>query len=468
MAIYTQHEALGKYNEDYSLIRTVIEGDRAIKSAKEAYVPRLSGQDDDEYKAYIGRAAFENYSARVMDGLVGLAFSKEPIITVPKAMDKLVEDISLADLSLNDFATDLVREVLTVGRCGLLIDLPNMDTTKLTKAQVELLNVRPYSKIYQTESILNWRYKLVNNVQVIDMVILSESVDNWITDYESKSETIYRVLILREGVYTQEIFKETSKDKYTVEETIVPMLNGKTMGFIPFISLTPDKLTLTPAKPPILDLVNVNLSHFKLLTDFYHGAHFTALPTANFFVGNVDSTTTIKLGASTANVFNDPSGSASYLEFQGAGLSTLSTEKDVLVTRMAALGARFLADDKKVAETAESQETRSSGERAILISAVTTISHGITRMLEIMAQWMNITGEINYELNKDYNLSEISPAFLKELWNGSQIGKVTDRMIYDALVGGEVVDSTTYSFEDYQTDMEAQESKMSFKPVANV
>lgn len=465
MAIDTINPSLNKYLPDMALIRTIIEGDRALKAKGETYVPRLSGNDNAEYNAYITRPSFENYTARVLDGLTGLSFSKSPVTKVPTAMDAIKEDVSLSDLSLDDLVTELVREVLTVGRCGVLIDMPQSPSEQLTKAQVEAMNIRPYAKIYKSESIINWRYKLVNNVQTTDMIILCEQREEWEDDYTQEIETIYRVLIMRDGVYNQEVW-EKGEGGFELKEVFTPMMNGNTMNFIPFISVTPDKLTLNPVKPPMLDLATVNLSHFKLLVDFYHGAHFTALPTANFFVGNINAKeTTIKLGSSSANIFTDPNGHAEYLEFQGSGLTTLSTEKDVLVNRMASLGARFLADDKKVAETNESQETRSSGERAILISAVTTISGGVTRMLEIMAQWMNVSGDISYQLNKDYNLKQLNPQFLKELIVGVQTGDITPKILYDNLVAGEVItDPETYTFDEYTKDKESELSKMSFQP----
>jgi len=55
MSIDTLHRNLNQYTDDYTLIRTLIAGDRAIKQAGETYVPRLSGQDDKEYRAYISR-----------------------------------------------------------------------------------------------------------------------------------------------------------------------------------------------------------------------------------------------------------------------------------------------------------------------------------------------------------------------------------------------------------------------------
>lgn len=464
MAIDTINPSLNKYLPDMELIRTIIEGDRALKAKGETYVPRLSGNTNDEYKAYVTRPSFENYTARVLDGLVGMSFAKDPIAKVPTAMDAIKEDVSLSDLSLDDLVTELVREVLTVGRCGVLIDMPQSPSEQLTKAQVEAMNIRPYAKIYKSESIINWRYKLINNVQTTDMIILCEQYEEWEDDYTQEIETIYRVLIMREGVYNQEVWEKGERG-FELKEVFTPIMSGKTMNFIPFISVTPDKLTLNPVKPPMLDLATVNLSHFKLLVDFYHGAHFTALPTANFFVGNIPKETTIRLGASTANVFSDPSGHAEYLEFQGSGLTTLSTEKDVLVNRMASLGARFLADDKKVAETTESQETRSSGERAILISAVTTISSGVTRMLQIMAQWMNVSGDISYQLNKDYNLKTIDAQFMKELITGVQTGDITPKILYDNLVAGEVIaDPETYTYEEYKKDKEAMQSNMTFAP----
>jgi len=389
--------------------------------------------------------------------MTGLVFAKLPIVEAPTAMDMIINDITLTRMHIDDLATELVREVLQVGRAGLLIDMPKSPSDALTKAQVEALNIRPYMRMYKSETIINWREVLINNVLTLDMVILREEDTRWLNEYESETETIYRVLILRDGVYTQEIFRSNGKKEWEKDaEIIIPMMNGKTLNFIPFVAITPDKLTINPQKPPMLDIAVVNLSHFKLAVDHSHGMHFTALPTANFFVGNMPRDTTIKLGASTANIFNDPNGHAEYLEFTGSGLTTISNEKDTLVKRMASLGARFLSDDKKVAETAESMETRSSGERAILISATATISWGITKALEIMAKWMNISGDISYRLNQDYNLTKIDASFLKEMVVGNVTGAITNKMLYDTLVDGEIIkNGDKYTFDEYMADRDA-------------
>ena len=89
MSVDTKHELYLKGLNSWKLSRDVIAGDEAIKDAGEYYVPSLDGQDANEYKSYVGRPVFENFSARTLDGLTGLVFTKPPTLKASKKMLEL-------------------------------------------------------------------------------------------------------------------------------------------------------------------------------------------------------------------------------------------------------------------------------------------------------------------------------------------------------------------------------------------
>ena len=68
-------------------IRDVLAGQDAIHKAGLKYLPELSEQDDDEYKAYLFRALFFNATSRVADTLSGLVFRKPPALQVEPIKD---------------------------------------------------------------------------------------------------------------------------------------------------------------------------------------------------------------------------------------------------------------------------------------------------------------------------------------------------------------------------------------------
>ena len=471
MAVDTLHPLYDDNKDTWSFLRDSVEGSRAIKAGGKTYVPELSGQTPAEYKAMINRPSYENFTQRTLDGLTGLIFSKAPIVTAPKALEDLFDNIDAQGKPLTDLAQETVEEVETVGRVGLLVDAPSVDVTGMSAADAEALNLRPFIKQYTTENIINWKHETINNEQVLSMVVLKESKDVWEDMFTNKPETFYRVLHLDEnGIYTQTIYEEVVENNSTVKtykqgEIFQPRMNGKTLSYIPFVSINPASLDITPEKSPLYDLADVNLTHFKTNVDYYHGMHFTALPTGWGAGIQKQEGDSIKLGGSEFHLFDNPQAKLEFLEFKGDGLGTLEREKEQLKQSMVILGANMLQGDKNVAEAENTVAMRSSGERATLISIADTCSRGMTRALEIMGEWLKASGEVEYSLNRDYNLTQMSPQMITAMVSGWQMSAFTLQDIFNQWKKGEMIDESV-TFEDWQSQREIEAPVMTVTPDA--
>jgi len=458
MPVDTLHPLYVEYQPKWKFSRDAIDGDDSIKAGGTTYVPKLSGQDEDQYKAYLNRAMFEGYTQRVLDGLTGLIFSKAPTVIAPKQLEDLFTNIDLQGSTLTDYAQDLANEVESVGRVGGLIDMGVSEGKN-----------RPYATIYKTENIINWRYQNIGNENVLSLVVLQELEDDWIDIFTNEPKTIYRVLQLttnedtqplhyEQHIYRPNIDNVTKKVNGFNIEVIVPLRKGKMLERIPFVGITPEKLTLNPEKPPLYDVCKVNVAHFKLNVDYYHGMHFTALPTpygAGIQAQEIENAN-FKIGSTSFTWFTQPQAKLSYLEFEGKGLETLENEKAKLVEAMVVLGSNMLQGDKKTAEAENTVAMRSAGQNASLISTADTISRGITKLLEIMAEWMGASGKVSYDLNTDFNLTQISPQLLKEIIAGNTLGKIPLQVVYDSLKDGELLSESIKDFEAFKTALEEE------------
>jgi len=434
----------------------------AIEGEVKGYVPRLADQSNDEYKAYIERPSFFNATSRTLDALVGLIHSKEAEINIPQQIALMAENITLDNDTLEDFAKSLTIEALSVGRVGVLVDMPSVDRSQYTQAQAEALNLRPYARMYKAESIVNWHSVNVNGVNKLSMVVLKEIYEADTADEFTKEEKIrYRVLDLYDGFYRQRIFQEVNKDYVAVGE-VLPMANGLRLDYIPFIFIGSSSLKSSCDKPPLLDLVEVNISHFKNEVDLEHGCHFTALPTPVITGYQGADNEKLKIGSTSIFTFSDPQAKAFYLEFNGTGLTTLENRAAVKEKRMAVLGARLLLDEKKTAEATETVAMRSSGERSVLMSAAMTISSGITKMLQIMAEWENVSGDIVYNLNTDYNLNTMDAQLLAQLMAGVQGGTTPLSVLFYNMKQGELIEEGM-DFEAFQAGIETAPPTLSVK-----
>lgn len=452
MAVNEKHPEYLKNLTKWQLMRDALAGE----VAKEKYVPKLSDQEAEEYSAYVGRAEFYNATARTQVALTGLLFAKPPKVELPEALKTIGENISLDDDTLEALAKNIADECLSVGRCGVLVDLPSVEKSDYSKLEAERLNLRAYATLYKAENIINWKTTKINGSNVTSLVVLAETYAEPTQDeFVDKIKTRYRVLDLHEGYYRQRVFSETKAGNFEVVSEIYPSANGQKLEYLPFTFFNVNDLKTAVEKPPLLDLAKVNISHFRSEVDLEHGTHFTALPTPYVTGYQGESSEKLKIGSTAVWVINDPSAKVGFLEFSGAGLSTLENRIAVKEKRMSILGARLLLDEKKTAEATETLQMRKSGENAVLTSVAATISEGIVSFLKDIAFFENIAGEnLIYEINTDYNLTMIEPQLLAQIIAGIQSGDIPNEVLYDALLKGELMPETIQSYEDYQAKIE--------------
>lgn len=467
MAIDTKRREYTTYSPQWRMMRDCIAGDDHIKAGGTLYVPKLDDQSDTDYKAMLNRAVFENFTSRTLDGVTGLIFAKAPLVEAGAKLTQLFDNIDLDESTLTDLAQSVVSEVVTVGRCGILVDMPNINTDGMTQAQVEAMNIRPYAKVYPTESIINWKTDTVNNVPKLTMLVLFETYDKWLNQFESEEAVRYRAYTIEGGVCVVTIYEKNGDGKFEATDMPQPIImNGRNIDFIPFVSITPENITITPAKSPLYDLAKVNINYFQTAVDYAHGAHFTALPTAYIAGHQIPDGQAIKLGSTAFHVFNNPQAKMEFLEFQGDGLQTLERKMTYSKQSMSVLGARMLqSESAQIAENTLAMKT--SGERAVITSLADTVSRGIKKVLEYMAMWMGDNAPITFELNTDYNLTTMTSKEVNDLVTAWLSGGITEYDLFLNLQKGEIIDESA-TYEEWQAMKQEEQPKMTVTPnVAN-
>ena len=350
--------------------RDAFEGSDAVKARATAYLPALEGHQgsSQKYDAYKTRAVFYNATARTVAGLLGSVFRAAPSWTFPAAIEDDLTDVTLMGRPLVSFALMAFKELLVTGRVGVQVDMPN-------KEPAAGATTRPYWVLRRAEDILSWRTVVRDGQEILTRVVLSEVVeeDNPKDEWSPTLVDQIRVLELvsqASGATTYQIRRfrnkkasEEAEDQWKQhDEVIVPLKHGDRLTYIPFQFIGPTSVTPAIEKSPILDIADVNLSHYRTSADFEHGAHVTALPTP--WVSGVDPelVDTFPIGSDTAWVLQHPQAQAGMLEFTGDGLKTLERSLSVKQEQMASLGARLIESRKAAAETAEALRLAMSGD----------------------------------------------------------------------------------------------------------
>lgn len=445
MPVNSTHPAYDLNLETWQRIRDVIAGDAAIKRGGEKYMPRLDSQSDAEYQAYIGRGFFYNATARTVSGYLGLIFRKDPIFELPNksaalhpALKAFVNDVDLVGTTLDDYSKNTVSEVIALGRIGTLVDWHQPEN-------------RAYLTAYPAESIFNWRERRINGKLKLSLVVLSETANGESGDpFEIKLIPQIRVLKLSDGsspVYQVEIWQLVPKEgndkerEWKLIQSLTPLRLGKPLDGIPFVFHGASNSRPNIEKPPVEDIVAANLDHYRLNTDYKHGMHFTALPTA--FVTGFDKGTQLRIGSTTAWVTETVGATAQYLEFQGDGLMSFERAMDRTERLMTSLGSRLLQGEQTFAQTAEAMTVRAKGEESVIGGIAKSVSDSINQLLCWVAWWHSSKespwdfseGDFAYKLNRDFDFEGLSANDLSALVSAWQSGGISrDTLLHNLRV----------------------------------
>jgi len=74
-----KHDDYEYRQPDWLMIRDFVEGERRVKAKGTAYLPRLDGQTEDNYKAYLRRTKFFPAVDKTLNALLGLLFRQAPV-----------------------------------------------------------------------------------------------------------------------------------------------------------------------------------------------------------------------------------------------------------------------------------------------------------------------------------------------------------------------------------------------------
>jgi hypothetical protein len=408
MSIDTRGTVYQSFYERWVKVRTVLEGEEAIKEAGTSFLPMLSGQDVKSYSAYLNRGSFYNASSRTVVGLHGAIMRRPAVIKIPKRLKPFLPRITTGGQSLNSVISTVVDELLGTGFYGIYVDVStNKDGSP-----------RPYLSLYDCLSIFRCTTRMVGDEEKIDQLILKEEREekSETSSYETEIVEYLKEIILDEDNYVvvrqyrQDATEGENKGKWIPVpfnddgdfELRPTKAGGKRLDEIPFVFFGATRNSPIPTKPPLMDLINLNIKHWQVSTDYWHGIHVCALPTP-YAIG-FPTDTAFHLGPEKCLVTDNPEGSCGYMEFTGTGMGAVLDSLRELKKDMAVVGARLLLETPKAGvEAAETVRLHSSADTATLTNIANNTEEGFKRVLTYACWYINeMHPGSEFSRNKDF------------------------------------------------------------------
>jgi len=474
MPVDTVHKDVEAMCKTWETIDDLLEGQRAVQAKQTTYLPRLPGQRVvvyegtvvDLYRKYLERAVLLPFISPLLSRLLGMIFRKAPVYQVPQSILPDMENITLEApaVTAEGFAKKVVRENLTLGRGAIVVDWDNT-------------NGRAYQRLYCADDVVNWAYALVGAQPVPRRIVLEEDVYEDVPGDPFAAEEIeqYRVLELVGdpspgyplGYLQHQLWREV-KDKeghatgqwMPYGDPVVPMRRGQPLAFIPVVPFNPFCLSLEVEKPPMQDLSELLIAHYRLSADYYTLLHHCGAGAVLFGRGfsqaEQASVTTVGGGAL---VFAENAGAAlEYIQTNGQSGSEIKAAMAELVMQMGmAAGRLLLSQQKNVAESGAAMEMQFSGEDASLQQIAGTCAMALEEAMKIHVWWSSDVAlpsdvqDVSVELNDQFITSRMSAQDVLSLTTAADAGAMTDEDLFWNLKRAEMLDPET-TYEEWEAE----------------
>lgn len=469
--------------ERWSIVRDVVSGDNALRT--DIYLPTLNVSDTSvenigRNKAYRSRAVWYPATQFTLEGLVGLAFHRDPVTELPTELEYLLKDCDGLGVSLYQQSQAVLSNNLAVGRHGLFVDWS------------EALG-HPVVKAYHAESIINWRYDIVDGKATLCMVVLEEEaeeedgewgiavVKQWREITVNDAGNV-QVRLWREDTGTtktkQLVSLGTVKNAATGEERVIEALELRSRGAVlteipfAFIGANNNDASIDPS--PLYGLAQLNLAHFRNSADYEDSV---------FFCGQVQpwiSGLTEQWRDFMQNPFVlDANGERRYtgqkmyigsrsplLLPQGASFGMAQAQPNSLAkeamehkeAQMVAVGARMI-EATKVNKTATGENNDREATTSVLSLCVSNVSEGYQKAIGFCARYLDMKEQDfadAFKIQQDFVQLQANPQLMAELTKSWQSGLLAKNDVRDFFRRLGLI-ATERSNEDIDKDVEEEE-----------
>lgn len=447
----------------YRLVSDCYAGERAIKGgvtygsgghyngggsevfiAFSPYLPDPSPKSEKDevrasrYRVYLDRAVFYNVTRRTVKALAGAVFAKYPMLALD-GLEYLEQDIDGSGQALVQQAKKAFIQCLLKGRGGLLADMPVTADT-VTKADMVTQGVRATVKLYEAESIINWRTSTIGANTKLSLVVLSETYIK--SDDGFKHETGEQLLVLRleDGQATSEIYQKSDSGWQSQGKTVIKGNNGQALDEIPFYFFGADNNDSEIDDSPMYDIAQLNVAHFKDSADYQESNFIAGQPTLvlsgltqQWVDDNLKNGVTI--GARSGLLLPQAS-TAQLLQAMPNSVNFEAMEKKE--AQMISLGAKLIEESTGI-KTATEASSDNAEETSVLTNIAYNLSDCYTKAVRMCANYVGVANDsLEVSLNTKFNFAKMAPQQRQQLMAEWQAGAISWAEYRSALFEDEI------------------------------
>nr|WP_281418744.1 DUF4055 domain-containing protein [Rhizobium rosettiformans] len=194
----------------------------------------------------------------------------------------------------------------------------------------------------------------------------------------------------------------------------------------------------------MLDIAQMNISHFRSYAHLEHGRFYTGLPVYYVSKGQGEGKGEYTIGASVVWEVG-PGESAGIIEFNGNGLKFLENAISTKEQHISTLGGRLIGTGSSsgASESDNQANMKDRNEQALLLNVSMALDEGFTQVMQWWASWQDVKNsdaeEISIEFNKDFMLKDAAAREFRAIQQMYNDGILPIEVVYDYLKKAEVI-----------------------------
>ena len=436
MPVNSKHPDYEKAFSVWTLCDDFIAGTRAVKAKGEKYLPRPNPDDISRtalkrYENYKARAVFYEYSSKIVNQYLGLAFKQDPTVELAEVLQGLITNADGQGTSLYHLAQKGLKSLLVNGRFGVWVDYPKVqEPSKLSAGEQMANNIRPKLLFYPAKSIINWQDNLI---------VLQESVQKATNDpFVTETVNQWRVLGIDEVGYYVAVWQETDGTYVEIDRYYPTDGNSKHWQVIPFQIFGSQYNTWEIQQIPIEPLVHIEKGIYCNSADAENSRFLcgqvqpfmnTDSHTMNHYLeedehGNIKNP--LRLGSETVIMLGE-TGSFGFAQAQSNTMATEGiSEKRGIINE---LGFQLGQGDGIKTATQADNEAQAQHSQASLCTA--NLNEGFLTLLRWCNAYIGVTDEPKFIIRQQFNQQSVDVGVLTGLAQLVDGGKLPRTVIYD-------------------------------------
>lgn len=357
-------------HDKWEVIRAVTSGTRYLHENKEIYLPKEprenkvtdpeTNQTYDPWQARVNLSVLAPFTKRIIHNAAGMVLRRKIQLEGgdPWWEEEFRKDVDGDGTSLDQFAKKRLEVALGYGLSSLIVDAPKDDPS------------RPYFVPIDPWQYLGFRRESDDPGAKLTMFRYQE--ERKVNKGKYGEEYVLVARVIEPGIYEQ--FVHGSK---------VSDIGEYGLDYIPLVTMYAEREGFMCASPPLEDVANLNIAHYRRLADLLHSLHIAAIGLLVLEDYDGDSAGTgLNYGIRMTN------GSKAYWVKCDAGSFAAQAELlDRLENEISHLGVTKLLGQKFVAESADAKRIDQQQANCVLQVAALELENALNEGFRIASDY---------------------------------------------------------------------------------